>query len=1225
MRDKKPVAKGLQLPGTFSSSAGGRSASPSPAPTARPTSSSSSSSRPSSSATYSTSSSSFRSENTSATTSTATSRSKSISASALRGSTTTTSRPALTSGSLSGSWATRAGSSKAATTASSTNREPSRFERLERARSTPSARFSFGGIGGGGGADEATDGISRARKLGLNRAVRREPSESPSEEEDGEDSEPVSRRKPRPSWAKGSDGEEEEGGRGAYGHVRSSSPAPRPRTAAASTRKKVVLPGLISTPARPDFSELEPAPEPHDEQKGTLFGSLWNKAASAWTGQAATGGEGKVVREGERRNSVESTLAVPEAKITPFEAGHGRTASEEVERVPTPTKEHSTPHNTRPIALSSSPSLPPVEPITYHRPPALHPRDPILHSVLRGRNRHRDGYDWLESLDESPLDPFLFHRAPGRMATKRARVRARPAIATTHATTAPAVMTMGAMAAGFSHVPSSLFPTSLAGSTGPVTGFVGPAQIPHPSQAFPPHPGPPPVPPPPPPPTSQAQATNHTTPPTAAAQVRLPLVAASGGSAGPSQLATGSNPSAAAARLPSTTTAASSYPAPQAPPRFAGVSSAPAASFATSSSSSGPPAAAPSYSFAPTSAAPPSVPVAPAPNPYYVPQPVFLAPGPGLQPVPPTSIVPAAPLQDGFKHALATRLFGTSMEKVERIGGAVAVPGVASAASAEASGSTAPQGGTGHPATSNAVPAVPPPSPLPTPVFHPPPPTTTTAHGALPPMPIPQPLTPRPPVPSSIPFHLGGAGTAHGTTSLSLYPAHLATLPARGGAGNGSGKAGLGMMIGVGGWRVPASSPSGSPRPVSASPGPPIGTKSLPERGANDDEQERPEETEGEEGEIDVTEANDPTLPAYAPSPAPTHLGPTPAQSPAFDSLAVPALAAASIPLPPSPAPSTFLSSSPAPSRAQTISSTGASTPPPVPPLPPQLAGSRTTTPLARSDDPLPGYEAAAHPPAPLPSISPALPPVPLSTSSTPTPTGVTHDRSLTPTPTGLDRPVPSETPGPPVPPKAPALPFLSTSSALAAERPSSLPGVSTGAGQSSAGGGGGGGQDEDSARIVLQPPTPIAPTPENSGTESHHYEGVSSTTTEPMQGTGATDDSERGPSPAPSLDPPTLSLSLDLDFLPLLSLTDDALSSAWLPSSPARGHDGPGTSNESTKIELGGIGDDFDVQSGLGEVERDRDGRLELPVWREENVGLEDDEGEDEEGEGEDPSFWSG
>ncbi|KAK4056278.1 hypothetical protein OIO90_002722 [Microbotryomycetes sp. JL221] len=82
-----------------------------------------------------------------------------------------------------------------------------------------------------------------------------------------------------------------------------------------------------------------------------------------------------------------------------------------------------------------------VRSIVFNRPPQIHPRDGF--AIITSNNtkgstmspsagvggvamqRERSPFDWLEPHDVSPLDPFLFHRLPGRAQTRRPKVATR--------------------------------------------------------------------------------------------------------------------------------------------------------------------------------------------------------------------------------------------------------------------------------------------------------------------------------------------------------------------------------------------------------------------------------------------------------------------------------------------------------------------------------------------------------------------------------------------------------------------------------------------------------------------------------------------------------------------------------------------------------------------------------------------------------------------------------
>lgn len=251
-----------------------------------------------------------------------------------------------------------------------------------------------------------------------------------------------------------------------------SRPPPRPASRAQShARQRSSPPPTATATTQPPPQAQAAAPPPVADRPATLFGSLWTKASqviSSATGATPEGGTPVKEAGPSRQDSLQRTreLGVPEGKITPFRAdedesgsdgGHKKQAEEDDEEEL--KKEQSTLANTRPIprpsatdpsaslvsatllagstsAPTSSPFPPQrsqtaparsVEPITYHRAPPLHPRDHTLALPPR-RSQYSSSaaqtpFDWLEPIDKSPLDAFLFHRDPRRAATRKVKTR----------------------------------------------------------------------------------------------------------------------------------------------------------------------------------------------------------------------------------------------------------------------------------------------------------------------------------------------------------------------------------------------------------------------------------------------------------------------------------------------------------------------------------------------------------------------------------------------------------------------------------------------------------------------------------------------------------------------------------------------------------------------------------------------------------------------------------
>lgn len=320
--------------------------------------------------------------------------------------------------------------------------------------STPNgliSSFGSGASSGGSGRFERVKsdspakspaGQNRLERLGLNRASLRR---SPSPEESGSDhasSEGEQRRymrgreRPKASWDRGSSDEEEArpnlSTRRQSSHARVTSPslhhASRSRSASSG-----------SVPPTHD-AQLEEDHRPSAEAKGTLLGSLWSKAATAWSGSGNT--EAALPATAPRRVQEEEAR---ESERERREANQGRekpsSASEHDKVIPAHAADPKT----------AEPVLKPVEPITYHRPPSLHPRNILLASADR-KFRHDDAYDWLGDEAKSPVDAYLFHRQAGRMATKKVRLKRPPPHGMA---TAPAILSGIAFAGG---APANVFP-----------------------------------------------------------------------------------------------------------------------------------------------------------------------------------------------------------------------------------------------------------------------------------------------------------------------------------------------------------------------------------------------------------------------------------------------------------------------------------------------------------------------------------------------------------------------------------------------------------------------------------------------------------------------------------------------------------------------------------------------------------------------------------------------
>lgn len=319
--------------------------------------------------------------------------------------------------------------------------------------------------GRGHAATTSTEGdsaaMSRARALGLKRA----PKPSSSDDSDSSPAGRPGRVQEAPALSRSQTS--------AAPWTRSSSPPP-PRFSSGPTRQTatsqaVVLPrtetiehaGTSASDQRPEREAVDPP------AASSLFGSLWGKAsqilgvAAADAEKSEGAGPAPKAAEVARSGSLakHTALGVPEAKIVPFNLDTDGADAEVVSEPFNSLRRHaSAPSSTTPTVMlvaatlmhhrtSSEPRhlpllsqvasvtppgprrpLPPgLDPVTYHRPPPTHPRD-HPHDILRLQKRRAqnvgasDGravaFDWLEPVDMSALDPFLFHRMPGRAATR---------------------------------------------------------------------------------------------------------------------------------------------------------------------------------------------------------------------------------------------------------------------------------------------------------------------------------------------------------------------------------------------------------------------------------------------------------------------------------------------------------------------------------------------------------------------------------------------------------------------------------------------------------------------------------------------------------------------------------------------------------------------------------------------------------------------------------------
>ncbi|KAK4694807.1 hypothetical protein P7C70_g8673, partial [Phenoliferia sp. Uapishka_3] len=139
--------------------------------------------------------------------------------------------------------------------------------------------------------------------------------------------------------------------------------------------------------------------------------------------------------------------ALRASTITPFITPNAEVKAAEIAAEDsTPTPQESTIYNTGPVSLpltcpafsagaaplSKAKSDPTgraivqprpeivVEPITWFRPPPIHPRDYKEGTRKRAQSvGKRSPFDWLDPMDMSTVDPYLFHRSSGRALVRR--------------------------------------------------------------------------------------------------------------------------------------------------------------------------------------------------------------------------------------------------------------------------------------------------------------------------------------------------------------------------------------------------------------------------------------------------------------------------------------------------------------------------------------------------------------------------------------------------------------------------------------------------------------------------------------------------------------------------------------------------------------------------------------------------------------------------------------
>lgn len=305
--------------------------------------------------------------------------------------------------------------------------------------------------------------MSRARALGLKRAPR-----GPSDGHDSVDvkgssvttaSDVQARRSSLPTGLSSQQPPDQSQGEAAPDMDHN---APSPTLPAnADVRRRAMEPQLARVAAG-----AEAGTDSQQRPNASLFDTIWGKASQILGVNAAAELSGsKDNTEGNPANSTDDivrrgslakyvALGVPESSVIPFvEAELARSASTMQRSMSAPVaattpsaalvaatllqKSNSESRRIPILASASALSLPGprrplppgIDPITWHRPPPIHPPN-HPHDVIRLQRRAKnsrepdDGstapaFTWLEPRDMSPLDQYLFHRAAGRAPTRK--------------------------------------------------------------------------------------------------------------------------------------------------------------------------------------------------------------------------------------------------------------------------------------------------------------------------------------------------------------------------------------------------------------------------------------------------------------------------------------------------------------------------------------------------------------------------------------------------------------------------------------------------------------------------------------------------------------------------------------------------------------------------------------------------------------------------------------
>ncbi|GAA5860463.1 hypothetical protein JCM3774_000431 [Rhodotorula dairenensis] len=288
------------------------------------------------------------------------------------------------------------------------------------------------------------DSIARARRLGLKRAPRTPP---PRPSESGSDSSEDERQPTKPVHRKSELNHPAATTRTrARSKSNSSSPSRRrqlPKAGGEDHHRDTA--GTVASvppePARSDPVETVATTRPPPRPLPGLLSSLWNRASELVGGNAPAPELDEAASSSGRQAAVDAgTDPVNAGEVQEDGAGSG--SEKDPRRGKRPARPVVVPALVAPAlagitpnahvaevrTATSAPTLAPVQPITYHRPPPLHPR--ATHEEVPRFRSQPTPFDWLDPRDESRVLPYMFMPSATQAAAYEARLRAQAAKAT---------------------------------------------------------------------------------------------------------------------------------------------------------------------------------------------------------------------------------------------------------------------------------------------------------------------------------------------------------------------------------------------------------------------------------------------------------------------------------------------------------------------------------------------------------------------------------------------------------------------------------------------------------------------------------------------------------------------------------------------------------------------------------------------------------------------------